>query len=248
MHLLEAFLAWYAVTGDRCYLRRAARIVDLFCTHFFDAESWTLGEYFDNAWRPAKGEHGQWTEPGHHFEWSSLLVDFAKQTRRMDLISFARKLYASAVANGLNRCTGLAFGAVSRTGAPLDLISRSWPQTEAIKATLALDGTDGRDLKPEIEARVGRLFHWHIDAAPPGMWIDRIDEKGRSVATDVPASILYHLITALTRYLSHVEAAEPEMTVHLPADSAGVSSNLLPDGFEVGAGASDIHLLDTTRS
>ena len=53
MHLLEAFLAWHSVTGDRTHLRRAARIVDLFKSHFFDAESWTLGEYFDDEWRPA---------------------------------------------------------------------------------------------------------------------------------------------------------------------------------------------------
>lgn len=58
MHLLEAFLAWYEATGDRTYLRRAARIIDLFRSHFFDAESWTLGEFFDAGWKPAAGEKG----------------------------------------------------------------------------------------------------------------------------------------------------------------------------------------------
>ena len=205
MHLLEAFLAWHAATGDRTYLRRAARLVDLFRSHFFDRESWTLGEYFDEAWKPAPGDRGEWTEPGHHFEWASLLVDFAGRSHRDDLAGYARKLYASAIANGLNRATGLAYGAVSRDGLPLDRISRSWPQTEAIKAAIALDGTGGPDLKPEIEARVGRLFRWHIDPAPVGLWIDRIDERGRSQATEVPASIFYHLVTALTQYLDKTE-------------------------------------------
>jgi len=201
MHLLEAFLAWYQATGERAHLRRAARIIDLFRSHFFDAESWTLGEYFDAEWKPAAGEKGGWTEPGHHFEWASLLVDFAERSGQAELSGFARKLYASAIANGLNRATGLAYGAVSRQGLPLDLISRSWPQAEAIKAAIALDGSGGPDLKPEIEARVGRLFRWHIDPAPLGLWIDRIDERGRSLATDVPASIFYHLVSALTQYL-----------------------------------------------
>jgi mannose-1-phosphate guanylyltransferase/mannose-6-phosphate isomerase len=207
MHLLEAFLAWHTATGERNYLRRAAGIVDLFRSHFFDAESWTLGEYFDDEWHPAAGEPGRSTEPGHHFEWASLLVDFAAKTNQRDLVAFARKLYASAIANGLNRSTGLAYGAVSRSGMPLDLISRSWPQSEAIKAALALEGTGGPDLKPEIEARVGRLFRWHIDPAPLGLWIDRIDDKGRSVATEVPASIFYHLVTALMQYLDKTEEA-----------------------------------------
>ncbi|MET2827761.1 AGE family epimerase/isomerase [Mesorhizobium shangrilense] len=201
MHLLEAFLAWYQATGDRVYLRRAARIIDLFRSHFFDTDSWTLGEFFDNEWKPAKNEKGSWTEPGHHFEWASLLVDFAARSGQTELMGFARKLYASAIANGLNRATGLAYGAVSRQGLPLDLISRSWPQAEAIKAAIALDGSGGPDLKPEIEARVGRLFRWHIDPAPLGLWIDRIDERGRSLAADVPASIFYHLVCALTQYL-----------------------------------------------
>ncbi len=200
MHLLEAFLAWHETTGERAHLRRAARIVDLFRSYFFDRDSWTLGEYFDRDWRPA-AEHGDRTEPGHHFEWASLLVEFSRASGQRDLIAPARKLYASAIANGLNRATGLAYDAVSREGMPLDPISRSWPQAEAIKAAIALDGTGGPDLKPEIEARVGSLFNWHIDPASRGMWIDRIDEKGQAIATEVPASILYHIVAALTRYL-----------------------------------------------
>ncbi|TIQ36059.1 MAG: mannose-1-phosphate guanylyltransferase/mannose-6-phosphate isomerase [Mesorhizobium sp.] len=201
MHMLESFLAWHDVTGDRAYLRRAARIIDLFRCHFFDQESWTLGERFDADWLPSPGNDGQWTEPGHHFEWASLLVDFSRASGQKDLVAYARKLYSSAVASGLNRATGLAYAAVSRNGIPLDRISRSWPQCEAVKAAAALDGIGGPDLKPEIEARVARLFRWHIDPAPLGLWIDRIDERGRSVATEVPASIFYHLVTALMQYL-----------------------------------------------
>ena len=89
----------------------------------------------------------------------------AERPRRTDRLR--KKLYASAIASGLNRATGLAYGAVSRQGMPLDRVSRSWPQAEAIKAAIALDANGGPDLKPEIEARVGRLFRWHIDPAPP---------------------------------------------------------------------------------
>ena len=205
MHMLEAFLAWHSITGERTYLRRAARVIDLFRCHFFDEESWTLGERFDSDWQPLPGEDGQWTEPGHHFEWASLLVDFSLASGQKDLVRLAQKLYASAISSGLNRATGLAYAAVSRNGIPLDRISRSWPQCEAVKAASALDGIGGPDLKPEIEARVARLFRWHIDPAPVGLWIDRIDERGRSLATEVPASIFYHLVTALMQYLDKTE-------------------------------------------
>ena len=200
MHLLEAFLAWHETTGDEDYLRRAARIVALFTDHFFDADCWTLGEYFDPRWRQAAGASGEWTEPGHHFEWASLLLDFAARTGQ-DMAEFARKLHASATVNGLNPATGLAYGAVSRQGVPLDTTSRSWSQAEAAKVALALDKAGGPDRAPEIEERVERLFRLHIDPAPRGLWIDRLDEDGRVLSADVPASIFYHLVGALTRYL-----------------------------------------------
>lgn len=208
MHMLEALLAWYKVTGEREFFTRAYGIVELFRERFFDPDTWTLGEHFDDNWKPLKGEKGLLTEPGHHFEWASLLVDFAEASRDQDIVAFARKLYASAIANGLNRATGLAYGSVTKHGLPVDTYSRSWPQTEAIKAAIALDTTAGPDMKPEIEARVGRLFRWHVDPAPSGLWIDRIDEQGRACADHVPASIFYHMVTALTRYLDAVSGAD----------------------------------------
>ena len=206
MHLLEACLAWYEATGDQVWLDRCAGVMDLFATKFFDADTWTLGEFFNEDWSALSDEKGVWTEPGHHFEWAWLLVTYANAAKRPEYLKYARKLYASAIANGLNRATGLAYDAVSKDGLPLTRTSRSWPQTEAIKAAIALDGTGGPDMKPEIESRVGRLFRWHIDPAPQGLWIDLIDEKGRTKAQDVPASIFYHLVCALTAYL----AVEPK--------------------------------------
>ena len=205
MHLLETFLAWYDVTGNIDYLQRASRIVALFKSHFFDRDSWTLGEFFDDDWHIAMGEAGDICEPGHHFEWASLLINYQNSCSNAgyaceNLVPFARKLYAFGIANGLNRATGLAYNSVSRSGLPIDRNSRSWPQTEVIKAAIALDGNQGPDLKPEIEARVGRLFRWHIDAAPKGLWIDMIDENGRGRSNQVPASIFYHLVCALTEY------------------------------------------------
>jgi len=248
MHFLETCLAWHEITGDPVYLARAAQIIELFKNVFFDADNWSLGEYFAADWQPAPGETGNICEPGHQFEWASLLVAYDRQQRAAKEISaagksgaaarkaesgaakaaaaesgaanglatgkaggpvrWARKLYASAIANGLNRSTGLAYNSMTRSGLPLDCATRSWTQTEAIKAAIALDGNQGPDLKPEVESRVGRLFRWHIEAAPKGLWIDAIDENGRARSRSVPASIFYHLVTALTQYMDFAAAAE----------------------------------------
>ena len=77
MHLFEAMLALYEATGEPQFQNRAGDFFGLFVGSLFDQQTQTLGEYFDAEWKPAAGDKGGWTEPGHHFEWASLLVDFA---------------------------------------------------------------------------------------------------------------------------------------------------------------------------
>lgn len=203
MHLLEAYLAWHEVTGDASFLQLAEDIVRLFKRRFFDPDNWAVREFFAEDWSPAPNNFGEWTDPGHHFEWAALLADFGTRSGETISYQFTRKLYASAVASGLNRTTGLAFAAVSRCGAPIQTDTRSWRQAEAIRAAIAMDRTSGTDLKPEIEARIGRLFRWHIAPAPSGLWIDHLDDRGVSLSPEVPASILYHLTNSFSNYLSY---------------------------------------------
>jgi mannose/cellobiose epimerase-like protein (N-acyl-D-glucosamine 2-epimerase family) len=138
-----------------------------------------------------------------------LLVAFAMRSGQLDLLQEARRIHSTAVTRGINRRTGLAYGSVTRSGRPVETLARSWPQAEALKAAIALDDAGEPDMKPEIEARLERLFRWHIDPAPHGLWIDRIDAEGLPCAPDVPASIFYHLVCALTHYLDHVAPQEP---------------------------------------
>ncbi|TKT81192.1 AGE family epimerase/isomerase [Aquamicrobium sp. LC103] len=208
MHMLEAFLAWHRATSDATALDQAALIVELFETRLYDTETLTVGEFFDTDWLPLPGDEGEWTEPGHHFEWSSLLVEFATRTGRASLDGLAKKVEMVARQQGLNPLNDLAYGAVSRHGRPFVPISRSWPQCEAIKAAIAMDRAGFPQFERRIETRVARLFRWHLDPAPPGMWIDRLDEKGRVCAPNAPASILYHLVGAMTGYLDHTRPAQ----------------------------------------
>lgn len=223
MHLLEACLAWHAATGERAYLARADAVVELFRRRFFDPATWTVGEYFSPDWKPAEGQAGDWTEPGHHFEWAALLVEHAAQSGRPELEQFARKLYSSAFASGTNRATGLAFAAVSRRGSPIDTASRSWQQAEAVRAAIAIDRIGGADMKPEIEARIARLFRWHIASVPAGLWIDRVDARGAPLSQEVPASILYHLTSAFADYLNYSarEAVRPAGAAAAPFRTSG---------------------------
>lgn len=201
MHYLEACLAWHEVSGDSVYLNRAAEVIDLCSRHFFDDEHWCLGEFFTANWHRPSDERGDHTEPGHAYEWAALLCDYANRTGHNAARRMANRLYACALSSGANRATGLAYNVVSREGRPLDTASRSWQQCEGIKAAIMLDGYNGHDLKPEIEARIANLFYRHLDPAGKGLWMDRVDAGGLACSDHVPASILYHLVGALTLYL-----------------------------------------------
>jgi mannose/cellobiose epimerase-like protein (N-acyl-D-glucosamine 2-epimerase family) len=85
--------------------------------------------------------------------------------------------------------------AVSATGALLDASTRVWPQTEAIKAHLAMSTT-----APEAERRaktcVTNLFSRFLKRDPAGTWDEHFAPDLSLKSDKIPATTLYHLATA----------------------------------------------------
>jgi mannose/cellobiose epimerase-like protein (N-acyl-D-glucosamine 2-epimerase family) len=202
MHLLEAWLAAYELTGDPAHMSRADAIVERFHDHFFDAETWTVTEFFDERWRPAPGELGRIAEPGHHYEWIWLLKRHAElrgDPAAHDAV--CRKLFAFAEAFGRNHLTGMVFDAVSKDGRPVRDTSRCWPQTEALRALLVMERTGTVGLSPRIDETLAILLSRTLRDCPPGCWMDQYDASGRPIAHDIPASTLYHIFVAMNDVL-----------------------------------------------
>lgn len=194
MHMLEALLAWQAVAPDPAFEAAARRVLDLFAARFFDREHLMLGEFFTADWTIAPGAAGQVVEPGHHMEWIWLL----DQARRLGLDGHERQaqaLFASALTNGVG-ARGLMVREIDRIGVVRDGGARLWGQTEAIR-TLLLRGQTDRAL-----ALIETLFATHLATAAPGLWIDSFDAAGAPQDADVPASSLYHLMTAFSALLT----------------------------------------------
>lgn len=189
MHLMEAMLALHDVTGQAQWLDRANRIAALFESRFFDRASGTLGEYFTRDLVLAKGDSGASVEPGHHFEWSWLLHRLADAGGR-DYRSQASALYGFGLRHGIG-ADGFAIDECVKTGQPLRLSRRTWPQTELIKAHLANGAYSDA-------ARVtNMLLDSYLGTRVPGLWVDQFNAKGEAVSEVVPASTLYHLVVAL---------------------------------------------------
>ena len=194
MHLLEANLAWRAASGDDGFRARADTLIGLFADHFYDAETGTIGEYFDEALSPMPGPPGDSREPGHHFEWAWLLHQSAEAGGRDEMAKGAR-LYAWGLEHGLD-ADRLAVDECDRSGAQVRASRRSWPQTELLKSQLVM--SDGA----AAEATAARILDQYLATDVPGLWIDQFDAQGRPCAPVVPASTLYHVLLSFDRLLA----------------------------------------------
>jgi mannose/cellobiose epimerase-like protein (N-acyl-D-glucosamine 2-epimerase family) len=207
MHMLEAMLALDAATGDPRARRFAERMLTLFETRFFRKDTGTLIEYFDAAWHPLAGREGARVEPGHHCEWLWLLK-MCEARFGVGLGPWRKALYGFVDRHGRAKGLGLLYDEVTPDGRALVPTMRCWPQTEALKAALVRY----EENEPGAEAEVARvceaLFSRYLATKPVGLWQDRLDETGRGLAPDVPASTLYHLFLGFAELLRVAGAAD----------------------------------------
>ncbi len=200
MHLTEACLAAYEATGEARFADTARKLVELFQTKFFDLKSGTLAEYFTDDWSRAPGEDGRIVEPGHQMEWAWILNSARKQLG-MDTAAEIRAAIAFAETHGVDHRTGVTYNAIRDDGTPLDRGSRTWPNTERLKAAVALYELDGVDPAPIIDQTSQLLLSRYFGRQPAGTWMDMFDAEGKEAAHTVPSSTLYHAFLAFAEVL-----------------------------------------------
>jgi N-acylglucosamine 2-epimerase/mannose-6-phosphate isomerase len=200
MHLTEACLAAFEATGEQRFGDLAKELAGLFQTRFFDLKSQTLAEYFDDDWSRAAGDKGHITEPGHQFEWAWIL-NSSRKLLGLELAPQIRAAAAFAEGHGVDPVSCATFNQVRDDGTPIDKGSRTWPNTERIKAAIALHELDGTDPSDVVRSSGRLLLDRYLSHKPHGTWIDAFDAEGSSVADTIPASTLYHVFLAFAEVL-----------------------------------------------
>jgi len=204
MHLFEAVLAAHEATGDPWFLDRADELFDLFRRRMFDSVYGVLREFHDAHWQPLTGDAGKIVEPGHHCEWVWLLKRYADR-RGQPLCEEAWRLFDFAERHGRLNHGILLCDQLDTDGHVLKRSTRSWPQTEAIKADVAMAEARSLPLGERADVIVAALFDRFLDPAPAGGWIDWLDADGQPVVQTIPASTFYHLFLAFSEYLAALE-------------------------------------------
>lgn len=203
MHIFEACLAWLDVApdaGDAGWGRLADEIAELCLARFLHPDNGALREFFDGEWRPMPGAAGRVVEPGHQFEWGWLLLRWARPRGRDDAVAAARRLIAIGEDHGVDPVRGVAMNQLDDGLAVVDADARLWPQTERIKAWLAMaeiaESDDARMAAFEKAAAAVRGLMTFFATDVPGLWHETMSADGRFVAAPARASSLYHITCA----------------------------------------------------
>lgn len=196
MHLLEAMMEYHQATGCDKALARAGEVVRLFETKFFNPATDILAEFFAENWQLESEPDDLIWEPGHHYEWASLLSQFEELTSH-DALSWRRRLIRRAGRNGLNPKTNFALNALQANGQMANSSSRLWHQLERIRAYLLHPDVASTQ---QVSALITAVFDAYLDTGPNGGWVDELSFDGDAISETIPASMLYHLVTSLGTY------------------------------------------------
>jgi mannose-1-phosphate guanylyltransferase/mannose-6-phosphate isomerase len=186
MHLLEACIAWMEL-GDTPLAPIGHEIVGLLKARFFDDRIGALREFFDADWRPAAGEDGRLVEPGHQFEWAWLCVRWSALTGDAEVRVLAEALFQAGLRGVDNR--GVVLDELWDDFSVRSGGARLWPQTEYLRAALALGHS-------EHALRAAGTLRRYLDAPLSGAWFDRLRPDDSFVGEPSPASSLYHIVGA----------------------------------------------------
>lgn len=194
MHLFEAATALYRVTGSVCFRSVAEECLSLFQDVFLTPDG-VLLEYFDADWQALVGEE-QVVEPGHMAEWIYLIDRYEDATGQSSGVPL-EALYAAV----LSRRD--AFNLLPDRSDPQSNTRRLWPQTEFLKAALAMQKryvVADEAAKPEVILL--KIWQEYLEAVVPGGWYDSRSSEGELLSVNMPASTFYHILVALRFYLS----------------------------------------------
>jgi mannose-6-phosphate isomerase len=191
MHMFEALMALFQASGDHAFLARADEILSLLEKSFISKQSGALLEFFDENWKP---EFPAIVEPGHMAEWFWL----THQRRQLDLpseIPTGLKNFLQMAEEFGRQESGFLIDACQEDRQPKVSACRLWGQTEWLKALLA-DFEANETANDDICSLIDRIIDQYLTTDVPGLWIDQISLQGAPLSQRVPASIIYHLVSA----------------------------------------------------
>jgi mannose-6-phosphate isomerase len=186
MHLTEAYLAAHAATGDGVYAERLARLGEAMLRTFVDASTGCIAEL-------PLGTADNRIEPGHQFEWYSLVSMAKPLFADSPLAATLDRAYDFARRHGVVPATQGVHAALDVQGEQVvikDGTQRIWAQTEYARALALRNDAEAREaLHLWLEQFPRRFLH-------EGGWMECLARDGSVLRAEMPSTTPYHLATA----------------------------------------------------
>ncbi len=143
MHLTEALMAAYEVTGEQHYLDKATSIADLVIRRSAGSAGFRVAEHFDSNWQVDKDYYHPdemfrpaGTTPGHAMEWARLTLQLwvlGGKTHAW-MPDAAKNLFVQAMSLGWDKAKGGFFYTLDWADRPAKTNKLWWPMCEAAGA------------------------------------------------------------------------------------------------------------------
>lgn len=191
MHLTEALMAAFEVTGDGNYLAMAESIADLLIRRITAGNAWRLPEHFTADWVHDRGYVGSemfrpaGTTPGHWLEWSRLLMQLwiAGGRRLAWMPEAAALLFRKAIKEGWDHEKGGFYYTLDWEGRPLVPDKIWWPLCEAIGAAHFLAAVSDREFYEALYRQMWDYTKAVVLDIKTGRWIPQLDRDNRLKTT-----------------------------------------------------------------
>lgn len=195
--LLKAMLAYHNATRCKQSLAGATEIVRLFETRYFNPGTNAVAECFRHDWMLKCPESKTIIEPGHNYEWATLLCEYDRISGH-DSVSWQRRLIKCANGLGRNAHTGFAVNRALADGTASNPNSKLAQQLSMLQAWACHPESS---VESDHQNLFTQVLHIFLKRGPKGGWIDQVDPENTPVSTHVSAATLNHVVTAFSQLL-----------------------------------------------
>lgn len=191
MHLTEALMAAFEVTGERCYLDKAESIAEHLIRGCAARCGYRVPEHFDENWTLDKNYNGNemfrpsGTTPGHWLEWARLILQlWVLGEKRLEWMpDAARRLFVRAVELGWDATKGGFFYTLDWDNTPVRRNKLWWPMCEGVGAASYLSAHHADAFYEIWYHKIWNSVSRHFLDREYGGWHEELDENMNPACT-----------------------------------------------------------------